>query len=81
MPTRRTCFVTLEKADVECLTRALAKPSDGYHALQAALDLGTGMMSVRCDTRVAEELLFTARWNCPNAVEAIRLAIEAAGSG
>ena len=79
MPTRRTCFVTLDNADFECLTRAVARNSDESHALRAALDLGNGTMSVRCDARTAEGLLFAARWNCPNAVEAIRTAIGEPG--
>lgn len=78
IPAGRSFFVTLHQADVECLTQAVARNSHGYHSLRAALDLGNGTMSVRCDTRAAEDLLFAARWNCPSAVEAILAAIATA---
>ena len=77
----RSCYVTLDKEDFECLTQAIPKNSHGYHSLRLALDLGNGMMSVRCDARAAEELLFVARWNCPNAVESIRASIATAAEG
>jgi hypothetical protein len=81
VPSARACFVTLDKTDVECLMRALARNSDAYHSLRGALDLGNGLVSVRCDARAVEELLFAARWNCPNAVEAIQSSITAAAEG
>ena len=77
----RRYFVTLDTTDVECLRHVLDRHSEAYRSLGEALDVGDGTMSVRCDSRAVGELLFAARWNCPNAVEAIRSAIAASAEG
>jgi hypothetical protein len=78
MVTGRKYFVTLDAKDVECLKLTLSETSDGYHDLLAALDLGNGVMSIRCDLRGAEALLAAARRDCPSAVQAIRTAVVTA---